>query len=716
MLGRGQSAARMNVSPQGRNLKKLRITFAITALALLQSAAPGGEVVSVLDRRDLWPPPAPGAVFSVAHSGLVVTVPAGRGHAIAATRAAVLPPFGRVRVRADSVSTGALWFVRISGELREAGRPRTVGLAEKESAPGEHVISVDPRMRTRLDAPIHIQLGVEGPPGAAVRFSEVALLPPPLRANVVRGAGQAGQRNLATVEQMPNLPQPYEMIDWRAKAEAFDGLAFDFKAAGEYLPLVWRDESRVNIDRPAFGLPSYVGGLRRDGAQEGVTCLGAVLGATVAGIDKSAQEQDYVGMCEAWFNRTNGQRLVLNNLQGGTGGSFWYEVFPSIVFAAIADRHPARAGFGEIVRVTADRWREACAALRDADGVPDFDHTAFNFRTMKPVDNGKWREPDAAAGVAWLEYSAWKRFGDSNHLAAAEACLTFLQGRMRNPHYEVLLPFGALTAARLNAECGRTLDVDRLLNWCFEPSDTRGGWGVILGRWGDYDCDGLVGSIDNRGGYAFAMNTFVQAGALVPLVRYDPRYARAIGKWMLNLANAARLFYPGAMPPGHESGPEWTGDPRRAIAYEGLRHAWQGKTPCATGDPVAMNWGPKTDRGLYGSAYAGLLGGIVATTDVPALLRLDCLATDFFRSEAYPTFLFYNPHPEARPVTLPAGAAPVRVYDAVSGRYLPDARKIEVPADGAVLAVLTPAGGEEHREGRRLLVNGVVIDYGMHRE
>ena len=182
----------------------------------------------------------------------------------------------------------------------------------------------------------------------------------------------------------------------------------------------------------------------------------------------------------------------------------------------------------------------------------------------------------------------------------------------------MLLPFGTLTAARLNAELGRDYDVDRLLNWCFGISDCRGGWGVTVGNWGGYDCDGLLGSIDNRGGYAFAMNTFAQAGALVPLARYDPRYARAIGKWMLNLANAARLFYPGALPPGHETSAFWKGDPQHVIAYEGLRHEWLGKSPCATGDPVAMNWGPKTDLGLYGSSYVGMLGAIVRPTNDPA--------------------------------------------------------------------------------------------------
>lgn len=39
------------------------------------------------------------------------------------------------------------------------------------------------------------------------------------------------------------------------------------------------------------------------------------------------------------------------------------------------------------------------------------------------------------------------------------------------------------------------------------------------------------------------MNTFSQAAALVPIVKYNPAYASTIGKWMLNLANACRLFY-----------------------------------------------------------------------------------------------------------------------------------------------------------------------------
>ena len=382
---------------------------------------------------------------------------------------------------------------------------------------------------------------------------------------------------------MPNLPEPFELINWREKARAYDRFVFDFDARGQFLPLVYLDDSRINIDRATFGMPSYVGDPRRGptgpGAQEGITCMGGVLGATLAGIDKSGRKHDYAGMCEAWFNSANGLNLVLNLQRQETGGSFWYEIWPHVVFYALADRYPDRPRLAEIMRLTADRWRQACVELADSDGVANFNHTSFNFRTGQPVDNGRWKEPDAAAGVAWLQYAAWKKFGNDDYLAAAGSCLDFLESLPHNPYYEILLPYGTLVAARMNAELGRDYDTGRLINWCFGISECRGGWGVIVGNWGGCDCDGLVGSIDNRGGYAFAMNTFAMAGALLPVARYDTRYARAIGKWMLNLANAARFFYPGELPPDHQTSGFWNGDPDTLSPTRGSAVAGRARAP-----------------------------------------------------------------------------------------------------------------------------------------
>ncbi len=675
----------------------------------------------LLNQSGAWPHSEQDARIAASAAGLRVAVAPGRTFAIAAASSLRLPrDVGRIRVRVAEVGGDARWFVRIYGDLREPGDLRTVGVAQDEMAAAERLFSLDPRLRQLPEAPLQLQLGVEGPPGAWAVFGDVAFLPALPRPNCMpRASSQPGQKDIATVELMPNLPEPFALVDWREKARAYDRFAFDFRAKGEFLPLVWLDESRINVDRATFGLPSYVGApdqqRGKPNSQEGITCMGAVLGATLVGIDKSRQEHDYVAMCEAWFNARNGLNLVLNRQQDNTGGSFWYELFPHIVFYAIADRYPDKPRLAEILRITAARWRQACADLSDARGLPDFDHTSFDFRTRKAVDNGRWREPDAAAAVAWLQYAAWKKTQDPGHLAAAESCLRWLETRKTNPSYEILLPFGALAAARMNAELGRAYDVDRLLNWCFDVSDTRGGWAVTVGNWGGYDCDGLLGSIDNRCGYAFAMNTFVQAGALAPLPRYDPRYARALGKWMLNLANAARLFYPGALPPGHATSESWKGDPQHVVAYEGLRHEWQGKSPCATGDPVALKWGPRTDLGIYGSSFVGMLGALVRRTNDPRIIQIDCVATDFFRDKAYPTFLYYNPHAEARSVVLPVGDRPARVYDAASKRFLVESvtkdATITVPPDGAVLAVVVPAHGAVRREGRRLSVDGIVVDY-----
>lgn len=673
--------------------------------------------------RDIaaWPHAEGDARIAATPAGLRVEVAEGRRFAIAAASRLALPKdLGRIRVRVAKIGGGGSWFVRLYGDLRKPGEPRTAAIAQSETAAGERTFDLDPRMRGLPDAPLQLQLGVEGPPGAFAAFEDVAMLPETPRSNRgIRRTFQPGQTDIAAVELMPNLPEPFEVIDWREKARAYDRLAFDGNGKGEFLPLLWLDGRSPNTGRPVFGLPSYVGDPRggpgRAGAQEGITCMGAILGATLAGIDKRQGDQNYVRMCEAWFNSGNGLNLVLNLQRQETGGSFWYEIWPHIVFYAIADRYPEETRLAEILRITADRWRRACLDLAGPNGVPDFDHTSFDFRARKPVDNGRWKEPDAAAGVAWLEYAAWMKFHDPGHLAAAEGCLQFLEGLSRNPYYEVLLPYGALVAARMEAELGRGRGADRLLDWCFGVSDCRGGWGATVGSWGGYDCDGLLGSIDDRGGYAFAMNTFAQAGALVPLARYDPRRARAIGKWMLNLASAARLFYPDALPEGHGTSEAWKGDPEHAIAYEGLRREWRGKSPCATGDPVAMGWGPKTDLGLYGSGYAGILGAIVGRTSEPRILRLDCLATDFFRGPAYPTFLFYNPYPDEKSLRFDAGPKAADLYDAAAHRFVKrealGETELSLPADSAAVIVLVPAGAKAETSGKRLTAGGVVVDY-----
>ncbi|MCG2717112.1 MAG: laminin G, partial [Candidatus Marinimicrobia bacterium] len=262
-----------------------------------------------------------------------------------------------------------------------------------------------------------------------------------------------------------------------------------------------------------------------------------------------------------------------------------------------------------------------------------------------------------------------------------------------------------------------TYDVDKMLNWCFDPEGNVREWGVTLGNWGGYDCDGLVGEALGDG-YAFAMNGFEMAGALVPMVRYDDRYARAIGKWVLNMANASRLFYSNYLPADHQDGEEWSYvyDPHACIAHESMREfaLGSGISPFATGDAITGGWGA-TNFALYGSSHVGILGGIIDTTEVPGILKLDLLKTDYFQDNAYPSYLFYNPHAEPKTISVDVGTQLVDLYDAVNNEFLVHSASaqtlITIPAVEALLLVFVPAGGTITYEEEKMLVTGVVIDY-----
>jgi hypothetical protein len=395
---------------------------------------------------------------------------------------------------------------------------------------------------------------------------------------------------IARVEAMPRVPSPYLMRDWRRVAADLDGLLYDFTATGPHLPLPWWDTTRVNYPWDCVGLPSFVGayGESSGSAHQGITVMGEILGATVSGIDKSSQHgRDYVRAAQQYHNRASGENLVLNHSFDDTGHTFWYEITPQVLFTSLAHFYPRVENMDAIMAQGADRWHDASVALGGSGTtIPDFDHTAFDFDTMAAADNGAWKEPDAAAGVAFVEYMAYRKFGGAKYLEASDWAVQFLENRAVNPAYESLLPFGAYVAARLNAEEGRTYDVGRLLDWCFEPSPTRGDWGVLAGAtWGGYDVSGLSAGLTPDHGYAFAMETFSQVGALTPLVRYDNRFARAIGRYVLNAANAARLFYANALPTENQTAADWSlrYDPSSSIAYEGLRQ-WREKRDHAAAD------------------------------------------------------------------------------------------------------------------------------------
>ena len=534
------------------------------------------------------------------------------------------------------------------------------------------------------------------------------------------------QLSLAPVESLPNAPATYDIRDWHRVAVDFDQLAFDTTATGQFLPLVRIDTTPESPQlSTAFGLPAYVGETRTFGENgepihEAIASLAAVLGGTLVGVDKTAGPYNWVSMSREYFINRNSQYVVLNTPFSVSGQSAWYEVYPNILFYGIADRYADESALQTICNAIDVRFYDAVNVMTSGGTAPNFNYTAYDFRARQPVFNGVWREPDMGLGMAWLQHAAYwrKRTSDpaaaNMHLNAVDWSLAYYEQTANNPDYEVLVPFGAYTAARMNAEHGRNFDVHKHLRWVFERSSTRPTKTMISGGpWGGQDVGGLMGfTIPNTGsdvrGYAFSMNTFATAMPLVPLARYEDRYSRAIGKWMLNAASAARLFYSSAHSPQNQSSSFWTGDPQSVVAYEGLRHHWlaanDGEELFAGGDPLTYGWGPLTDYGIYGSALSGVFGSIISTTNIDQILRLDLLATDFYRDAAYDTFLYYNPLATTQSVAIDLGSGSLLdLYDAVSNRFLQRGATgqtfFDVPSDDAVMLVLVPSGGATTRRG-----------------
>ena len=528
----------------------------------------------------------------------------------------------------------------------------------------------------------------------------------------------AQQININRIEQMPNIPSPYEMRDWKKVAAGYDSLVFDLNRTGQYLPLIWINNNTINYpEHNSFGLHTVVGTTSPFSA-EGINLIPAVVGATLSGIDKSNQNgYNWVLMCEEYFNKENDANVYLNHPTGSNWDDWWYDVMPNIFFYQLYNLYPSTGDFDFQFTSVADRWLDAVKAMGGSTTpwhIPNMNYRAFNLMTMQPISSGVV-EPEAAGAIAWILYNAYLETKNEKYRIGAEWCMEFLNSLSSNPSYELQLSYGAYAAARMNAELGTTYNIPKIINWCFDKGPLRH-WGAIVGKWGGYDVSGLIGEVNGSNDYAFLMNTFEQIGALVPLVRYDDRFARAIGKWVLNAANASRLFYTNYLPDQNQDSEEWAHqyDPNSYIGHEALRQLQYANSPYATGDAISGGWG-NTNLALYGSSHVGILGGIIDTTNIPMILKLDLLKTDYFHKDAFPSFLYYNPYASEKSVLIDVGNEARDIYDAVSNTILKSAvtgeTSILIQADAAVIAVIIPAGSTISFDLNKALANNIVIDY-----
>ncbi|MCK5838966.1 MAG: hypothetical protein KAG99_03910, partial [Bacteroidales bacterium] len=119
--------------------------------------------------------------------------------------------------------------------------------------------------------------------------------------------------------------------------------------------------------------------------------------------------------------------------------------------------------------------------------------------------------------------------------------------------------------------------------------------------------------------------------------------------------------------------------------------------------------------GLYGSSHVGIMGGIIKQTNVEGILQLDMLATDYYRQEAYQTYLFYNPYTESKTVVAELPEGSYDIYDAVSNEVILSSitgtADIPIPAGSTLICVYIPANSEIEYNLNKAMVQGVIIDY-----
>lgn len=565
-----------------------------------------------------------------------------------------------------------------------------------------------------------------------------------------RGAHAAEpQIAVARVEQMPRVPEPLHLIDWKKTAREYYTVLFNPQLKGPGLPAV-----NLSDDRKHFGFDSYLVAQRsRRPTGEAQACLVPVVGANMLGLDMAhLYGMNWIDPTEEWFDPQTG--IWANRPHSGRKiAHVIYEYWPLAIGTLLADAFPKDERFNAHLIQQADTLVQMGKDL----GFPG----RLNLDQDYQYRDGQWkvlpRRVDSNVGnagcFAWALYAAYTRNPRPEYLALAKEAIAWW---LAHPgRYEMSHEMGPLVLARLNAEHACDFDMQRMLNiWfgdytAFTPppqEDQVMPWGIVAGSQ-PVSCDGLDGACwrgeRKPGFYAFAMGSYQGPGWLLPAVRYDQRIARAVARYALNAANSCRYFLGIDLDWDHQDHKDWrdsladgTGS---LFSYEGVRsqpHAADARHrfhPYATGDyligryrqahvPLDKYWIGKADFSksadniaLYMGASIGFLGAPFNLTDVPGIIAWDLNITDHFAPPSYPTRLLYNPFDTPKTIVLNVGETKSDLYDTVAGEFIDrNARgpqKITLLPDQAAVIVIAPANLKSQLLGHQFQLNGVTVDY-----
>jgi hypothetical protein len=332
----------------------------------------------------------------------------------------------------------------------------------------------------------------------------------------------------------------------------------------------------------------------------------------------------------------------------------------------------------------------------------NFNDQGYHFNKRAPFTNQDiYRQPDTIGGYAYVMLFAFEMFGETKYLKEARKGLHLYQSFAKNPWYEI--PSGAmavLAAARLSVH-EPEVDMLKVLKFAFEPT----GHPLNTGRWGGKEVNGLMAGFSTEpSGEAYSMESLVVLPYVLPALRYRPKFATAVGRYILNTAANMRLFYSDCISRENQSRPDLTS----AVPYERLTRHLHGHSPYASGDY-------ESHRSIYGGAYALWWGELVKPTEDEYILQLNVSKSDFLAAQTFPSYLYYNPYNVSKTVTLKLDGSKVDIYDLVEQRFTNETTigsiPVEIPGNGSRILVIVPSGAKRGVENGVLHGDGVPIDY-----
>ena len=547
------------------------------------------------------------------------------------------------------------------------------------------------------------------------------------------------------VEKMAKIPKPYIMRDWPEVSRKYYQylLRPNHKTDGKTLmPVTPKKKKNKSSKIAEFDLeiPSY--GLGK-ADKEIFTNLSAITGAKMVGIaPQKLAGFDILKTAKQWFDKKHGIYRHRPSLKSPELHSGIYGYWSSVYGVMLADLFPEDKEFLTQVKASTLAFKKIAIGL-GCPNKPNFDTLGFNFDRNGP---GGRNEPMNRLGnspiIAWMNLIGYDLHKDQEMLDNAKSIIKYYSENLGR--YELTHVMAPYVTARLNAQHNENYDMTPIYSTWFGDG-IKEGWKITAGyEYNGITVDGIDGAIHKNGNFlCFTMGSLNGPAWILPALRYDQRYAKSLARYSLNMAVSMRLFQGYKLDWEHQDHKDWKDkyDPEYLLFYEALFSTEPSKErkfkPYATGDPIRLGWGvPKVEKkdylqekknwfskssnniSFYMGNHIGLLGALCHPTDIPGIVRWDCLKSEWFHPKAYPTLLYHNPHNQAKEISLKLDdqiKEKVDLYDSITGKVLISGAqhgdKLKLNADQAVVLVAIPQNAKLKKLGNKLLANGIVIDY-----